>query len=317
MLFDKTKPVVVLSWMVVLAVVLANVSVAYYDVDLIPGQHYPASEMKDVHALVRKYMRYSTAASSFVELDKGWRSCGLACNSPDVDDVMLNLTWRMDLPLSDGFIAVHPRDKEIVVAWAGTHRYRALLTDLAVFPRPYIAGTSMGVHSGFYDSVQGMNDRVGERLERLMVDHPDYMVIFTGHSKGGAEAALSALDLVRSIQGLRQRVRVWTFGEPRLGDAQFANFYNRQLGSVTYRVTSAADPVVAMPPRFLFEYCHHNQEIWLMNARGDVYVAQNNTECTEDPRASISIDFYDRSIMWHKNYLGLPPPDHAEAVFSW
>ncbi|KAJ1771536.1 hypothetical protein IW140_001463 [Coemansia sp. RSA 1813] len=262
-------------------------------------------------------MRYATAASSFVELKSGWNSCGIACNSPDVQDVVLNMTWHVDAPLSDGFVAVHHSDKEIVIAWAGTHRYRALLTDLAVFPQPYISGASMGVHSGFYDSVYGVDTLVGKHVEALMVEHPDYMVVFTGHSKGGAEAALSALNLVRRIEGLKSRIRVWTFGEPRLGDSQFATFYNRQLGSVTYRVTSAADPVVAMPPQFLFEYCHHGMEVWLMNARGDVYVGQNSTGCLEDPHASSSVDFYDRSIMWHKNYLGLPPPDHADAEFSW
>ncbi|KAJ2506382.1 hypothetical protein H4217_009031 [Coemansia sp. RSA 1939] len=296
---------------------LAGQSLGYKDVQLLPGHHYSANQVKDVHALVQKYMRYSTAASSFVELKDGWASCGIACNSPDVRNVALNLTWHVDVPLSDGFVAVHHGDKEIVVAWAGTHRYRALLTDLAVFTRPCIAGASMGVHSGFYDSVNGVDALVGQRVEMLMAELPDYMVVFTGHSKGGAEAALSALNLVRRIKGLKHRVKVWTFGEPRLGDSQFATFYNRQLGTATYRVTSAADPVVAMPPQFLFGYCHHGMEVWLMNAKGDIYVGQNSTGCLEDPHASSSVDFYDRSIKWHKNYLGLPPPDHADAEFSW
>ncbi|PIA19351.1 alpha/beta-hydrolase, partial [Coemansia reversa NRRL 1564] len=161
-----------------------------------------------------------------------------------------------------GFVSVHHGHKEIVVAWAGTHRYRALFTDMAVLPVAYITGTSINVHSGFLDSVRGVIDRLGRHLEQLMSDYPEYVVIFTGHSKGGAEAVLSALDLVRSIEGLHQRIRVWTFGQPRVGDAQFASFYNQQLGAVTYRVTSFGDPVVAMPPRFLFDYCHHNLEIW-------------------------------------------------------
>ncbi|KAJ2365012.1 hypothetical protein H4S01_003477 [Coemansia sp. RSA 2610] len=221
------------------------------------------------------------------------------------------------MPLSDGFVAVHHRSQEIVVAWAATHRYRALVTDLAVFPLPYIPGASTGVHGGFLDSVRGVIGSVKEHLELLMRDYPNYTVIFTGHSKGGAEAALSALDLVRTVDGLRQRIRVWTFGQPRVGDAQFAALYNQQLGAVTYRVTSAADPVVVMPPQFLFDYCHHGTEVWLMNETGDMYVGRNYTGCSEDPLASSSVDFYDRTIRWHKNYLGLPPLDHATAVFSW
>ncbi|KAJ2421279.1 hypothetical protein GGF47_004028, partial [Coemansia sp. RSA 2524] len=66
-------------------------------------------------------MRYSTAATSFVDTSTGWTACGQACVSPDVHDVMLNLTWHVDAPLSDGLIAVHHRSQEIVVSWAGTH----------------------------------------------------------------------------------------------------------------------------------------------------------------------------------------------------
>ncbi|KAJ1802090.1 hypothetical protein LPJ75_006295, partial [Coemansia sp. RSA 2598] len=260
----------------------------YQEIELVPGKHYEAKEVVQLHNLIRKYMRYSTAATSFVELKKGWASCGLACNSPDVQDVVLNYTWHVDVPLSDGLIAVHPGDREIVVALAGTHRYRALITDASVLTFPYIPGAAMGVHGGFLDSVRGVAGQVQQRLERLVADYPDYMIIFTGHSKGGAEAALSALELVRRVQGIKPRVRVWTFGEPRLGDVEFAEFYNHQLGSATYRVTSMADPVVAMPPHFLFNYCHHNLEIWLMNDAGDVYVGENRTTCYEDPRASSS-----------------------------
>ncbi|KAJ1725463.1 hypothetical protein LPJ53_000393 [Coemansia erecta] len=302
---------------VVYSAMLAVAVYGYTDIELIPGKHYRAQDVQPLHAVIRKYMRYSTAATSFVDLHKGWASCGLACISPDVQDVVLNLTWHIDAPLSDGLIAVHPRDKEIVVAWAGTHRYRALITDMSVLTLPYIPGTTMGVHGGFLESVRGVEDRVRAHLRKLAQDYPDYTVVFTGHSKGGAEAALNALDVARSIGGIKPRIRVWTFGEPRLGDSEFAEFYNRQLGPVTYRVTSMADPVVAMPPMFLFNYCHHSLEIWLKNDQGDVYVAQNRTECFEDSNASSSIDFYDRSVKWHKNYLGLPPPDHAAALFSW
>ncbi|KAI7834751.1 Alpha/Beta hydrolase protein [Kickxella alabastrina] len=300
-----------------LATVGVLLAYGYQDVHLVPGKHYLAQNMQPLHKIVRKYMRYSTAATAFVELQKGWSSCGLACKSQDVQDVVLNYTWHVNVPLSDGFIAVHPLDNEIVVAWAGTHRYRAVITDMSVVTVPFIPGARMGVHSGFLDSVRGVIDEVKTRLKMLLVDYPDSMVIFTGHSKGGAEAALSALELVRSIPELRSRMRVWTFGEPRLGDVEFAGYYNSQLGAVTYRVTSAADPVVAMPPQFLFNYCHHNLEIWLIGTQGDVYVSQNRTGCFEDPNASQSVSFYERSISWHKNYLGLPPPDHAAAEFSW
>ncbi|KAJ1938454.1 hypothetical protein FBU59_004431 [Linderina macrospora] len=179
----------VLSLVLLLLVCLLTPSTcsAYRDPVLVPGTVYHANDVRHVHNLVRKYMRYSTAATSFVDFDDGWTSCGIACNSPDVRTVMLNVTWHIDFPLSDGFVALHHNDREIVVSWAGTHRYRALLMDMVFFTSPYIEGEDMNVHSGFLESVRGIIGPVKQHLEALMDEFPDYTVVVTGHSKGGGK----------------------------------------------------------------------------------------------------------------------------------
>ena len=57
----------------------------------------------------------------------------------------------------------------------------------------------------------------------------DFTVTFTGHSLGGALASLAAARTV--LDGFRtgDRVKVYTFGQPRTGSAQFGANYDRMI----------------------------------------------------------------------------------------
>ncbi|KAK6054041.1 triacylglycerol lipase, partial [Cooperia oncophora] len=61
-------------------------------------------------------------------------------------------------------------------------------------------------------------------VEQVLKDpkYADYKVVFTGHSLGGALAALAAARTAK--EGLRpgDKITIYTFGEPRVGTAQFA-----------------------------------------------------------------------------------------------
>ncbi|CAJ0939140.1 unnamed protein product, partial [Mesorhabditis belari] len=85
-------------------------------------------------------------------------------------------------------------------------------------------------------------------MERVLT-HPlyqNYAVTITGHSLGGALAALAAARTVK--QGIRQsgQVRLVTFGEPRVGSAKFAKNFD-QLVPNSYRVVFRADIVPHLP----------------------------------------------------------------------
>jgi predicted lipase len=47
--------------------------------------------------------------------------------------------------------------------------------------------------------------------------------MITGHSLGGAIAALAALDIVLSGVARKENLELYTFGEPRVGNTDFAN----------------------------------------------------------------------------------------------
>jgi len=101
----------------------------------------------------------------------------------------------------------------------------------------------------------------------------------TGHSMGGALALLCTLDLdalfldpSRGPSELaippktlsdRVRFRVFTYGEPRVGNLAFSRFAATipRVQSMT-RTTYNYDPVPHLPPRFL-DYIHHGTELYL------------------------------------------------------
>jgi len=113
------------------------------------------------------------------------------------------------------------------------------------------AGAPMRVHRGFLTAVDSVIGEIVEELKRgsvksvaapnpstLQPSNPSTVppLVLTGHSLGGALAVLAAHIL--AAQGFNIH-SVYTFGQPRVGDANFAARYNAALAG---RVTPCAPP---------------------------------------------------------------------------
>jgi triacylglycerol lipase len=99
-------------------------------------------------------------------------------------------------------------------------------------------------------------DAVWPRLKAAMAKTPlaDNKMFVTGHSLGGALAALTALRIDRDRVG--EICAVYTFGMPRPGSADFADGqYNPRLGARTYRLVHGDDLVPTVAPSDL--HFHH------------------------------------------------------------
>ncbi len=88
---------------------------------------------------------------------------------------------------------------------------------------PYGRGS---VHFGFLNAVLSIKDAIiikTKRLLRNLGDEGKISVIYiTGHSKGGAMAAIMAKILQNYV---RNQIIVYTFGAPRAGDDIFRRYY--------------------------------------------------------------------------------------------
>lgn len=126
-------------------------------------------------------------------------------------------------------------------------KFEDVIVDLLACPVPFTFGK---VHFGFRSAFAAIKDAVSKHAKSFLdLGLPVY---FAGHSLGGALAVLAAavaIDQNIPVAGL------YTFGQPRVGNAQFAQRYLPKLENRYYRFTNAQDIVPHVPPYF-FSYRH-------------------------------------------------------------
>lgn len=113
------------------------------------------------------------------------------------------------------------------------------------------------VHLGFKTAWDEISEAVFEGVATAKQDHPDYKIVVTGHSLGGALATLASGYLRKSNYTLD----MYTYGSPRVGNEAFASFVTSQPGR-EYRITHLDDIVPKLPPLIL-GYRHTSPEYWL------------------------------------------------------
>lgn len=101
-----------------------------------------------------------------------------------------------------------------------------------------------GCHAGFFYAYRSLHEAVSETIGRR-----GQTVHVVGHSLGGAQANLMALDLCER----GHNVYLYTFGAPRVGMVDFAAGLEKKLGGRVYRVYDPGDPV-PMTPLFPFRH---------------------------------------------------------------
>ncbi|TQV92988.1 ferulic acid esterase A faeA [Cordyceps javanica] len=151
-------------------------------------------------------------------------------------------------------------EKEIIVAFRGTSSPRELDSDLAFTLVPLsVPGTNCSdckVHDGFQRCYASVMKPLVTTLQGLLCD-ADWRFVVTGHSLGGGISAIAAASFV----GLGFNVsQVFTFGEPRNGDAAWAKYASAVVADDQYyRVTHSTDGIPQIPPTVL-GYVHHSPE---------------------------------------------------------
>lgn len=99
------------------------------------------------------------------------------------------------------------------------------------------------VHNGFRDIYKGVRGRYRKLIEQCDADKPLYLV---GHSLGAAISQLVALDIAIQSPERADKVQVYGYAPPRVGDATFAQKYN-QLVKTSYRIVNVCDAIPYMP----------------------------------------------------------------------
>jgi triacylglycerol lipase len=127
------------------------------------------------------------------------------------------------------------------------------------------------VHHGFLFDFESISKDLLATMARLLLPHPRKKIVITGHSLGGALAILFARACCWESWNV---AGVYTFGQPRVGNATFVSAYEnmragfpRTLGAVTYRVVNEND-IVPRVPLALGGYRHGGEEKFLCAPNG-------------------------------------------------
>ncbi|GMS80705.1 hypothetical protein PENTCL1PPCAC_2880, partial [Pristionchus entomophagus] len=141
---------------------------------------------------------------------------------------------------------------------------------------------------------------LGADLSYLIMTYHDYDLWITGHSLGGALASLSSAHIVSLDWYDQDRIYLYTFGQPRVGDQDYANVHDSFV-KTAFRVVHDRDLVAHSPPEFE-KFVHHKYEVFYPNnmKEGDSY-----TVCSEQEDKKCSDKYtFETSISDHDKYYG-------------
>lgn len=97
-------------------------------------------------------------------------------------------------------------------------------------PLKSIGLTNVGdsyVHTGFLYAYNVVASTVLRLVKAQSAAHPSYTIIVTGHSLGGAVAALAAVSIKSALPS--SNLKLYTYGQPRTGNAAFATYVEQLI----------------------------------------------------------------------------------------
>lgn len=162
-----------------------------------------------------------------------------------------------------GVIGVDHDRKQILMVLAGSASDEDWTDNKKIMFVPHWLCDRCMVHQGFYEKVTSM-DAERAVLSRLVETHPDYQLVFVGHSLGGALVTLLSLEYIDS------HPLVVAFAMPRIGNRQMArsmdasfhtsricptNFVDEKLNVGLVRVVNDDDIVPYLPPGYHHAGC--------------------------------------------------------------
>ncbi|KAF6999723.1 hypothetical protein CFC21_015702 [Triticum aestivum] len=163
------------------------------------------------------------------------------------------------------------------------------------------------VHTGFYSAYNNtlLRPAITNAVRKARRLYGDISIIVTGHSMGGAMASFCALDLAISLGS--DTVHLMTFGQPRIGNAAFASYFEQYVPSAI-RVTHEHDIVPHLPPYFFFlprlTYHHFPREVWEHDVDGNTTFRVCDGS-GEDPDCCRSVFALFLSASDHLTYMGV------------
>ncbi|KAL8950163.1 MAG: hypothetical protein Q9222_003791 [Ikaeria aurantiellina] len=231
--------------------------------------HYGISyELLDTFKLVSQY-----AAASYCADNNDSPNTPLTCqthNCPLVEATNATaLSEFENTPKFDdtGYVAIDDMNQLIVLAIRGSVSKKNWQADWDLIRTDTKFCHDCHIHRGFQHSWGEMKDAVITSMKEAVKQRPDYRIIVTGHSLGGAIAIIAAAELRQVDDHFLAVTELYTFGSPRIANKEGAAWLSRQ-SRYSWRITYDDDIVPRLPPRAI-GYHHTEPEYWIGHGVGD------------------------------------------------
>ncbi|KAJ9052272.1 hypothetical protein DSO57_1035853 [Entomophthora muscae] len=211
-----------------------------------------------------------------------------------------------------GYVAVDRARKRIVISFRGTNNKRNVLMDLLLIRQPlsYANDTDVTVSTGFLSTMESLDFITP--LQRLIGggQYADYKIAFVGHSLGAAVASLALIKAQATLDIDWKRLELYTYGEPRVGNSNFARWFN-QKPIASARVVNNTDPVSLAISTTISDYRHHMNELWIEGPPDSYKLNICSTDQLEDPDCSYKISPKKYTEWEHSIYFGVYVSDEC------
>ena len=221
--------------------------------------------------------------------------------------------WKLDrfnfISRKDSQCFITSNKKIIIISFRGTEKDEVgdILCDLDMSQSNAYGGK---VHRGFVDAYRQLKSSLMAKIkEHRTHNQPIWL---TGHSLGGALAMIAAMDLSEKKLNVKG---VYTFGQPRVGDAEFTRLYDRRFRGKSFRFVNKDDQVPELPPakvklghRAYLHYTHGDQVIYIasrnrmtLNYRRSKNIL-NQIESISNAAPSHASDSYVKALLKNIDY---------------
>ena len=168
---------------------------------------------------------------------------------------------------SDGtqyMILISGESEYIAVVYAGTYSIDDIMVDMDIdlvqYDGPNPNNDKILVHEGFNDVLfsNGVWNELFPIVYTLHQTYPDYRLITSGHSLGGAEAIMTATALAYTLPD--SNVISISYGTPKIGDESWVSFANSISNLAIWRFVNGEDIIPRHPK---YDYMHVGHTIQL------------------------------------------------------
>jgi predicted lipase len=80
-----------------------------------------------------------------------------------------------------------------------------------------------------------MDNGLRDSFKKLVQTYPSYEIWVTGHSLGGALSSVAALEMIARNEVEADRVKLFTFGQPRTGDKTYASIHDKIVSLIFFK----------------------------------------------------------------------------------